>query len=136
SASEEIEKILGRSLEREYRVMDLLRRPEIPYQALMQIAEIGPGVTDRMVYEQVEIAAKYAGYLTRQQIEISQHSQYETTEIPEDMNYAIIPGLSHEVRQKLMMVKPTTLGQALRIPGVTRAAISLLLIYLKKRNMQ
>jgi tRNA uridine 5-carboxymethylaminomethyl modification enzyme len=131
-ASANVENIFGQKLEREYRVMDLLRRPEITYEKLMQIEGVGPGIEDQYAYEQIEIQTKYEGYLVRQQNEINQQKKYEMTKIPANINYAEISGLSNEVQQKLQAVKPETLGQASRIPGVTPAAISLLLIYLKK----
>jgi tRNA uridine 5-carboxymethylaminomethyl modification enzyme len=132
--SESMAQTLGQPLEREYRALDILRRPEISYAHLMNVAELGPGVADPKVAEQVEIQAKYAGYIERQHAEIARQRRHENTQIPADFDYQAIRGLSSEVRQKLMAVNPTTLGQAARIPGITPAAISLLLIYLKKRH--
>lgn len=122
-------------IEREYNGGDLLRRPEVNYSPLMNIPGMGPGVSDEQVSLQVEIRAKYAGYIQRQQQEIARLSRYENTKIPESIHYADISGLSAEVSQKLSAIKPTTIGQAQRIPGVTPAAISLLLIYLKKEKL-
>jgi tRNA uridine 5-carboxymethylaminomethyl modification enzyme len=132
--SDAVAQILGQALEREYRALDILRRPEVSYARLMNIAELAPGVTDPKVAEQVAVQAKYAGYIERQQAEIVRQARQETTQIPVDFDYEVISSLSTEVRQKLLAVKPTTLGQAARIPGVTPAAISLLLVYLKKRH--
>ncbi|HMN83587.1 MAG TPA: tRNA uridine-5-carboxymethylaminomethyl(34) synthesis enzyme MnmG [Burkholderiaceae bacterium] len=123
--------LLGQPIEREYSLADLLRRPNVRYDALMKIA--GPGVDDPRVAEQVEIEAKYAGYIARQQDEIARHEHNEGLKIPADFDYAAVRGLSMEVRQKLIRHRPETVGQASRISGVTPAAVSLLLVYLKKR---
>lgn len=134
-ASAEVENVFGQTLAREYSVMDLLRRPEFNYEKLMTINGVGPGIADQYAYEQIEIHTKYEGYLIRQQNEITQQKKYEMTKIPTHINYSEISGLSNEVQQKLVAVKPETLGQASRIPGVTPAAISLLLIHLKKSRV-
>lgn len=126
--------VLGQPLGREYALMELLRRPEVSYGALMTLPGAGPGVTDCQIAEQLEIAAKYHGYIERQQAEIARCADHETTPLPDDMDYASVPGLSSEVRQKLALHRPATLGQASRIPGITPAAISLLLIQLKRRS--
>ncbi|MFW2371723.1 MAG: tRNA uridine-5-carboxymethylaminomethyl(34) synthesis enzyme MnmG [Gammaproteobacteria bacterium] len=123
---------LDKSLSKENRALDLLRRPEMNYQRLMDNDILGPGVADPVVAEQVEIQAKYQGYLNRQQDEIDKSRRYETSLIPENMNYAEVRGLSNEVRQKLMDHKPETIGQAGRISGITPAAISLLMVHIKK----
>jgi tRNA uridine 5-carboxymethylaminomethyl modification enzyme len=123
---------LGGPLGREFRAEELLRRPDVSYAALMEIGGIGPGVTDGKVAEQVEIQAKYAGYIGRQNEEIARQRRHEETRLPAQLDYAAIRGLSVEVRQKLAAVRPATVGQAARIPGVTPAAISLLLVHLKK----
>lgn len=123
----------GQVLTREYHVTELLRRPELSYQALMTIPNLGPAVNDAQAAEQIEIQAKYAGYIDRQESEIAKLLRHETTQIPEKFDFDNIVGLSAEVRQKLNNTKPTTIGQASRIPGVTPSAISLLLVYLKKR---
>jgi len=115
---------------RETRAMDLLRRPGLDYATLMQVEALGPGVEDPLVAEQVEIEAKYAGYLDRQRDEIERARTHETAAIPEGFDYAAVRGLSSEVLQKLQQVRPQTLGQAQRIPGVTPAAVSLLLVHL------
>ncbi len=131
--SGEIEKITGQTLERDYRVAELLRRPEISYDAIMKINELGPGLEDSCAAEQIDIQAKYEGYLRQQYEEIERQKRYETAVIPENIDYHQISSLSHEVRQKLMSVRPTTMGQASRIPGMTPAAISILLVSLKHR---
>lgn len=115
----------GTVLEREYSAMDLLKRPEIKYADLFT-------VTDPAVAEQIEIQAKYAGYIDRQEEEIARTQRSEDVKIPLDFNYKRISGLSNEIVEKLTKAKPQTIGQASRISGVTPAAISLLLIYLKK----
>ena len=130
----EVEKVIATDLTREYRAMDLLRRPNVSYESLMSISGVGPGVTDSSVAEQVEIQAKYAGYIERQNAEIERQRKYEETSIPESFDYSIVSGLSAEIVQKLSDIRPTTIGQAARIPGVTPAAISLLLVYIKKKQ--
>lgn len=133
-SQEEMIQVFGQPLEREYRALELLRRPEITYTKLTQLAAVGAGVSDAEVTEQIEIQTKYAGYIERQYAEIERQRRHETTLIPTDIDYRQVMGLSTEVRQKLVQVKPTTIGQASRVPGVTPAAISLLLVYLKKRR--
>lgn len=124
--------IFGHEIEREYRASDLLRRPEINYVDLIRCLQYEPTTENTDVYEQIEIQAKYEGYLNRQSQEIERHKNAEMTAIANDFDYDTITSLSNEVRQKLKEVRPTTLAQAGRIPGVTPAAISLLLVYLKK----
>ncbi len=126
---------LGVSLSRETRALDLLRRPEIDYAGLMSVDGIGPGETDRQVAQQLENQARYAGYLDRQQQEIDKARRQEANTIPGDFDYDLVRGLSAEVREKLMRMRPDTVGQASRIPGVTPAAISLLLVYLKRHTV-
>ncbi|MDX1251650.1 MAG: tRNA uridine-5-carboxymethylaminomethyl(34) synthesis enzyme MnmG [Gammaproteobacteria bacterium] len=130
---EDAQRVLGGPVSREYRLMDLLRRPEVNYASLMTLPGAGPSVTDDKVAEQVEIQAKYSGYIDRQHDEIERHRRHEETFLPEDIDYDKVRGLSNEVRQKFSAQRPTTLGQAARIPGVTPAAVSLLLVHLKKR---
>jgi tRNA uridine 5-carboxymethylaminomethyl modification enzyme len=113
--------------------MDLLRRPEVGYAQLMQLPGAGPGVDDPAVAEQVEVQAKYHGYIERQEAEIARTRREEEANIPPDMDYSAVRGLSSEVRQKLSQHRPATVGQASRISGVTPAAISLLLVHLKRR---
>lgn len=132
--AEKIRECFQQRLEREYSAMDLLRRPEITYFELMQIENLGPAVNDFAVAEQIDIQAKYEGYLSHQLAEIARQKKYESARIPDAMNYNEVIGLSNEVRQKLGQIKPTTLGQATRIPGITPAAISLLLVHLKKQE--
>mgnify|MGYP003634528097 FL=1 len=119
-------------LTHEYNLLDLLRRPEVDYHALTELT----GAVDIPfdAAEQVEIHTKYAGYIERQQEEIDRLRQHEQTALPLDLDYSALNGLSNEIRHKLADVRPQTLGQASRIPGVTPAAVSLLLIHLKKRN--
>ncbi len=129
----EIETVLGVSISRETHALDLLRRPELNYKKLSVVPGFGDAVTDVKVAEQVEVQAKYAGYLDRQHEEIQRHLRNESTRIPGNFDFAAVSGLSSEVLQKLQRVKPETIGQALRISGVTPAAISLLLVHLKRR---
>ncbi|MBQ9577961.1 MAG: tRNA uridine-5-carboxymethylaminomethyl(34) synthesis enzyme MnmG [Ottowia sp.] len=133
---EDAERVLGKNIEHEYSVFDLLRRPEVSYTNLMTL----PGVVSEEplsadVVEQVEIAAKYSGYIERQRDEIERHAALENMPLPADIDYMAIQALSIEVRQKLQQQRPATLGQASRISGVTPAAISLLRIYLKKTGL-
>lgn len=125
-----IEALLGAPLDREQWALDLLRRPEVDYAALTAV--IGDPVADPAVAEQVEVQTKYAGYIERQQRDIERQRINEETRLPPAFDYARVTGLSHEVRQKLDASRPTTLGQAARLPGITPAAISLLLIHLKR----
>ena len=127
------QRVLGAPLAREYRAADLLRRPEVSYHTLMTLPGAGPGVTDAKVIEQVEIQARYAGYIDRQQDEIERQRRHEEMSVPQDFDYAQVRGLSMEVCEKLVRVRPATVGQAARIAGITPAAISLLLVHLKKR---
>jgi tRNA uridine 5-carboxymethylaminomethyl modification enzyme len=126
--------LLQQPLPREYRLEEILRRPEVNYQSLMAITELGPGIDDEIAAQQVEIQVKYAGYIDRQVDEIAKQLRHELTSLPDHIDYQQINGLSTEVRQKLATVRPTTIGMASRIPGVTPAAISLLLVHLKKRK--
>jgi tRNA uridine 5-carboxymethylaminomethyl modification enzyme len=119
---------------RDYPLMELLRRPEISYARLMELPGAGPGVEDSQVAEQVEIQAKYQGYIERQREEISRYEHYESLKLPQDFDYGALRGLSVEARQKLARHRPETLGQASRISGVTPAAISVLLVYLKRAS--
>ena len=124
--------LIGKSIEREHSLSDLLRRPEITYTSLMALPGAGPGTTDAQVAEQVEIQAKYQGYIERQQTEIEHRAQQEDLHLPADLDYAQVRGLSIEVQQKLNRTQPETIGQASRVSGVTPAAISVLLVYLKR----
>lgn len=133
-------RVLGKAIEREYTLADLLRRPEVGYQTLVSMRGVdeedlgGPGVVDPLIAEQVEIAVKYAGYIARQQDEVAKQASHETTRLPEDLDFDAVRGLSFEVRQKFKQHRPETVGQAARISGVTPAAISLLLVHLKRIN--
>jgi len=129
----EIEATLRVPLSRETNALDLLRRPELDYAQLMRVPALGPAVGDAKVAEQVQIAAKYSGYLDRQNEEIDRHRRHEETTIPLKFDYTKVRGLSAEVLQKLERSRPQTVGQAMRISGVTPAAISLLLVHLKRR---
>lgn len=128
----EVEATLGVAVSRETNVLDLIKRPELDYATLMQVPSLGPAVADAKVAEQVEIGVKYAGYLDRQRDEIERQQRHENTAIADDFDYAGVRGLSAEVQQKLERVRPQTLGQAQRIPGMTPAAISLLLVHLER----
>jgi tRNA uridine 5-carboxymethylaminomethyl modification enzyme len=132
-AVEHAERVLGNPLDREHTLLDLLKRPEVSYASLMTLPGAGSGTTDAAVAEQVEIQAKYAGYIARQQDEVARHEAHESTVLPHDLDYRAVRGLSVEVQQKLDLHRPETIGQASRIQGVTPAAISLLLVHLKRR---
>ncbi|QIZ78223.1 tRNA uridine-5-carboxymethylaminomethyl(34) synthesis enzyme MnmG [Ferrimonas lipolytica] len=122
-------------LAREANLEDLIRRPEMTYEQLMAVAELGPAVEDPRAAEQVEIQIKYAGYIERQKDEIAKAQRHEATKLPLELNYNEVKGLSNEVMAKLNEHKPETVGSASRISGVTPAAISLLLVYLKKHGL-
>jgi tRNA uridine 5-carboxymethylaminomethyl modification enzyme len=141
------ERMLGKALEREYSLMDLLRRPELGFDEVMQVAkiakplahvsretlqaELGESLADAVI-EQVEISVKYAGYIDKQIEDVERAVHYENLRLPADIDYALVTALSFEARQKLNAQRPETLGQASRISGITPASISLLLIHLKK----
>ena len=128
----ELEAVLGVAVSRETNALDLIKRPELDYARLMQVPALGPAVDDAKVAEQVEIGVKYAGYLDRQREEIERQQRNEATPIPQGFDFAGVHGLSAEVQQKLARVQPQTVGQAQRIPGMTPAAISLLLVHLTR----
>ena len=128
----EVADTLGVQVSRETNVLDLIKRPELDYAKLMAVPSIGPAVDDAQVAEQVEIGVKYAGYLDRQRDEIERQQRNESTPIPPGFDFAGVRGLSAEVQQKLERVHPETVGQAQRIPGMTPAAISLLLVHLER----
>ena len=121
-------------LTRESRAFELLRRPDVSYAGLMGLPGVGPGEADLQVAEQVEIQAKYAGYIERQREEIERQRRHEQLLLPADFDYGQVQGLSREVSEKLSRHRPLTLGQASRIPGMTPAAVSLLLVYLKRQG--
>lgn len=136
-AEQEAERVLGKAIEREYALADLLRRPNVSYDSLMSLETANgkishPDALEESVKEQVEIQIKYAGYIDRQMREVERHGHYENVRLPAELDYMAVKALSIEVRQKLTKHKPETLGQASRISGVTPAAISLLLVHLKK----
>ncbi len=124
----------GKAPARDCRASDLLRRPEVDYAGLVALPGLGPAVADPAVAEQVEIQAAYAGYLDRQHAEVERNRRNEALALPEELDFSAIRGLSNEVRQKLAAQRPATLGQAARIPGVTPAAVSLLLVHLKRHG--
>jgi tRNA uridine 5-carboxymethylaminomethyl modification enzyme len=128
----EARRVLGQPMEREYPLLELLRRPDVTYGTLMTLPGAGPGVDDVQVAEQVEIQAKYQGYIERQQVEIERSAQQEDTHLPQDLDYTKISGLSIEAQQKLAKHQPETLGQAARISGITPATISVLMVYAKR----
>ena len=144
----EAERVLGKAIEREYTLLDLLRRPDVSYAALMSLsggkyanADLVPGVSRetpaadmaQSVIEQIEIAVKYAGYIDRQKTEVARASHYENLKLPADLDYLQVSALSFEARQTLAKHRPETLGMASRISGVTPATVSLLLVHLKKK---
>ncbi len=131
---EDIVRVFGQPLAQPSSLMDLLRRPEVSYASLLSLPGTGTAVADADVALQLEIQAKYAGYIDRQQAEINLQQRHEQTALPADLDYHGVHGLSNEARQKLAAHRPATLGQAGRVSGVTPAAISLLLVHLKRRR--
>ncbi|HHH4165973.1 TPA: tRNA uridine-5-carboxymethylaminomethyl(34) synthesis enzyme MnmG [Providencia stuartii] len=131
----EINQILSVPLSKEANGEDLLRRPEMDYQTLISLSRFAPGITDPQAADQVEIQVKYEGYIARQQEEIERQLRNENTLLPVDLDYKQVKGLSNEVMAKLNDHKPTSIGQASRISGITPAAISILLVWLKKQGM-
>jgi tRNA uridine 5-carboxymethylaminomethyl modification enzyme len=140
------ERVLRGPLTREASAFELLRRPEVSYEALLELTGPPPWLVagsaasadDRLpgqVRTHIEVHARYAGYIERAHGEIERARRNEETALPDDLDYSRLAGLSHEVRQRLTEVRPATLGQAARIPGVTAAAISILLVHLKKRSL-
>ncbi len=127
-----VEETIGIAVSRETNALDLMRRPEVAYRDLVRVDGLGPGVDEESVADQVEIAVKYSGYLERQREEIERNRRHDDTEIPNAFDYAKVRGLSAEVLAKLGSVRPQTIAQARRISGVTPAAVSLLLIHLKR----
>jgi len=136
-AIERVTEVLGQELSREQCLADLLRRPQVRYQDLIGLSSSDDnGVTDSAVIEQLEIEARYAGYIDRQRDEIARQRKHEETLIPKEMDYRQVRGLSNEVRQILIEHQPLTLGQATRLSGVTPAAVSLLLVHLKRQQLR
>jgi tRNA uridine 5-carboxymethylaminomethyl modification enzyme len=131
--------VLGKEIDHEYSLFELLRRPEVTYEALLTLGGLGQNNQNLAelapeVREQVEIAAKYQGYIDRQADEVTRSRGQENTKLPTDLDYREIHGLPIEAQQKLNAQKPETIGQASRISGITPAAISLLLVYLKRKS--
>ncbi len=135
AATPELNTMLKNPVSREHSLEELIRRPEMTYGQLMEIESVGPGLEDPVAAEQVEIQIKYAGYIARQMDEIAKTQRHENTLLPVDMDFSKISGLSNEVVAKLTEARPETIGKASRISGITPAAISLLLVYLKKHGM-
>jgi len=125
-------RLIGQPIEREYNLFELLRRPNLSYAQVLALPGGGTGVDDLQVAEQVEIAAKYQGYIDRQNEEVEKSREQETLRLPVDLDYSQLTALSMEVRQRLQKARPETLGQAARLQGITPAAISVLLIYAKR----
>jgi tRNA uridine 5-carboxymethylaminomethyl modification enzyme len=136
--------LIGKDLQRECSAADLLRRPELGYAAVSGLTAVGAFDASELASDeqreqvelQLEVQAKYAGYIERQEREISKHAKQESLRLPEDIDYAAVDGLSNEARQKLQQSRPVTLGQASRLEGMTPSAVSLLLIHLKKRQLR
>lgn len=136
-------RVFGKPIEHEYSLLDLLRRPDVSYSSLMTLRVSDPagqtsvdgGVTDALVVEQVEIQAKYQGYIDRQLDEVARNLSNEETCLPDEMDYSRIGGLSNEIQQKLIRHRPETIGQASRIQGMTPAAISILLVHLRRGTL-
>ena len=132
---EEVNKLLKNPMSKEASLEDLIRRPEVRYEDLMKVEGLGPAIADKQASEQIEIQTKYAGYIDRQLDEIAKKNRHENTLIPLEFDYQQISGLSNEVVSKLKDARPETIGKASRISGITPAAISLLLVYLKKHGL-
>lgn len=130
----EATRVLGKPLEREYNLFDLLRRPDVSYSSLMSLIGASGGIIHPEVVEQIDVQAKYQGYIERQKDEVAKSLAHESAPIPAGMEYNEVQGLSIEVRQRLSQARPETVGQASRVQGVTPAAISLLLVHLKRRQ--
>ena len=131
-AAADAEALIGQSLERECALTDILRRPEIDYARLMTLPGAGPGVDDPSVAGQVEVQVKYQGYIDRQRDEIARVADHEATALPPELDYRTLRGLSVEVQQRLNQHKPSTIGQASRVQGVTPAAVALLVVYARR----
>lgn len=131
---EQGKRLFGSNIEREYSMANLLRRPEVSYHSFSELTKYQPYLEDEEVIEQINIQAKYAGYMQRQTDEIEKSKRLEDTKIPEEFNYNLVKGLSNEALQNLINIKPKTVSQASRISGVTPATVSLLLVHLKARN--
>ena len=134
-AVDSINQLVKSPITKEVNGEELLRRPEIHYTDLVKTPFFSPGLNDPAAAEQVEIQTKYAGYITRQQDEIAKQQRHENTLLPANFDYASIKGLSNEVIAKLNQHQPETVGKASRISGITPAAISMLLVHLKKQGL-
>lgn len=132
--AEQVTALFDSPISKETRALDLLARPDVDYARLCSLSALGPALTDNEAAEQLEIQARYQGYIKRQQVEIERLKANEALKLPERFDYAGVRGLSAEVREKLIKSRPATIGQASRIPGLTPAAISLLLIHLKRHS--
>ena len=136
------EAALGQALSRETTALDLLRRPELDHAAVTALSVVGamvPGEEaeiDEQVAGQLDVAARYAGYIERQEREIARHARQESLRLPDNIDYGAVAGLSIEARQRLEASRPATLGQASRLEGMTPSAVSLILIHLKKRHAE
>ena len=130
-----VEKLLGQKIRKDINLLDLLKRPDFTHHDILKLPNIGGEEIDPKVAEQVEVCAKYSGYIKRQEEEVERNRQHEETVLPEDLDYTEVRGLSSEVIEKLSKHRPVNLGQASRIQGITPAAISLLRIYLKKHSL-
>ena len=131
-ARHDVERVLGAPLAETCTLAELLRRPDVDYAALMTLPGAGPALDDAAAAAQVEVSIKYAGYIERQKQEIARSLAMEETRLPDDLDYRSVRGLSTEVRQRLAAQRPETIGQAARMQGITPAAISLLLVHLKR----
>jgi len=131
-----VEKHIEKSLTREFSVSELLKRPELNYKKLTAIESIGPAIANSQAAEQIEIQAKYAGYINRQTVEIEKLRRYESTKLSPEADYHAVNGLSSEIKQKLTSMRPATIGMASRISGMTPAALSLLMIHLKRGDLR
>ena len=129
---EKVQRILGQPLQREASLLELLRRPEVDYQSLVELADLDSPLQDKQTIRQIEIQVRYSGYIERQVAEIERLRKSDHVSIPDTIDYQNVRGLSSEVTQKLTEIRPENIGQASRIPGITPAAISLLLIYIRK----
>ena len=130
-----VEKLLGQKIRKDINLLDLLKRPDFTHHDILKLPNVGGEEIDPKVAEQVEVCAKYSGYIKRQEEEVERNRQHEETVLPEDLDYTEVRGLSSEVIEKLSKHRPVNLGQASRIQGITPAAISLLRIYLKKHSL-
>ncbi|MDR1311168.1 MAG: tRNA uridine-5-carboxymethylaminomethyl(34) synthesis enzyme MnmG, partial [Burkholderiaceae bacterium] len=141
-SQQEMLRVIGKPIEKEYSLADLLRRPDLDYKTLMSLRGMDGAMwqasekLEKEITEQVEIQIKYAGYIERQAKEVARQQHYDDLRLPEDLSYDAVSALSFEVKQRLSAARPQTLGQASRISGVTPAAISLLLIHLKKNGFR